>query len=291
MKNRIIHILFCILFSLAFSLGASAQFRKEAFTQEYSDEATTSDTTETWFSFKEYFGGLSHKNELKIGTNFGAATIFIGGQQIYEKKYWKLPIIYGGLGTTIGLGFHYKNTGKTDLSTLMFAGAGLIYWGTLMDGAASFNKGVYPQPGKATIYSILCPGLGQIYNKEYWKVPIYWGCLLGAGHFWDFNSTNYNRFRRMYIEANDPEKKDLVPIDAETAKYYRDIYRRYRDYSILAFAAFYLLQVIDANVFSYMQDFEVTDDISMNISPTVLTTDNQFAMQPAGIGLSLGLRF
>lgn len=291
MKNKIIHILFCIVFSLVFSFGAHAQFRKEAFSQEFSDEATTSDTTETWFSFKEYFGGLSHKNELKIGTNFGGSFVFIGGQQIYEKKYWKLPVIYGGLGTTLGLGFHYKNIGNKDLSTIMFASAGLIYWGTLMDGAICFDKGKYPQPGKATIYSILCPGLGQIYNKEAWKVPIYWGCLLGAGHFLDVNNTNFQRFRRMYLQAIDPETKDLVPVPAETCKYYRDIYRRYRDYSVLALAAFYLLQVIDANVFSYMQDFEVTDDISMNVAPTVLTTDNQFAMQPTGIGLSLGLRF
>ena len=67
-------------------------------------------------------------------------------------------------------------------------------------------------------------------------------------------------------------------ISAETAKWYRDVYRRYRDYSIVATAAVYLLQVIDANVFAYMHDFEVTDDITMNIEPAVISPYNAYAL-------------
>ena len=72
------------------------------------------------------------------------------------------------------------------------------------------------------------------------------------------------------------------PISAETALYYRDVFRRYRDYSIVALAGFYLLQVIDANVFSYMQDFELSDDISLNISPTVITSEPVYTLNSYG---------
>ena len=292
MKSKTAYSVLTVLCLLAFCLSASAQFKTDAFSQGYGDDVTTStDSTETWFSFKEYFGGLAHKNTLKIGTLFGGSAVFIGGQQIYHKQYWKLPIIYGGLGATVGMGFHYKNQGNTKMSTLMFAGAGALYWATMFDGAASYNKGVYPQAGKATIYSILCPGLGQIYNREYWKLPIYWGCLMGGIYYYSYNKTNYERFQRLYKEATDPETQATASISSDTALYYRDIYRRYRDYSVLAIAAFYLIQVIDANVFAYMYDFEVNDDISMKVSPTIIAPDNQFALNTTGVGLSLGIRF
>ena len=86
---------------------------------------------------------------------------------------------------------------------------------------------------------------------------------------------------------------------AETAKWYRDVYRRYRDYSIVATAAVYLLQVIDANVFAYMHDFEVTDDLTMNVSPTVILPYNEYAMNTpvmngsgsSAVGMRIGFTF
>ena len=90
-----------------------------------------------------------------------------------------------------------------------------------------------------------------------------------------------------------------VGISAETAKWYRDVYRRYRDYSIVATAAVYLLQVIDANVFAYMHDFEVTDDLTMNVSPTVILPYNEYAMNTpvmngsgsSAVGMRIGFTF
>ncbi len=286
-------LLILLLLLAAFAPRAAAQFKSEAFSQnDYGDDAGQADSVKTLFSLKEYFGGLLHKNDLKIGNMVGGSTVFLGGCQIYEKNYWKLPIVYGGLGATVGLGLKYRKEGDTKMSNLMFAGAGLIYWGTLMDGVISFDAGgKYPHPGKATLYSLLVPGLGQLYNGEGWKIPIYWGGLLGAWHFLDLNQTNYQRYRRIYREASDPDQVYDGPIAADTALYYRDIFRRYRDYSILAVAAFYLLQVIDANVFAYMQNFEVTDDLSLRLSPALITTDNAYAFQSPGVGLRLGLTF
>ena len=316
-------IVFCLTF---FSAASHAQFREEAFTQTYNDDADTTATTDTsdkMFTFKELFGGLAHKTDLRIGTMFASSMVIPGISQIYNRDWWKLPVIYGGIGTCAGLGGYYlhqynlskkayeaayaadpNTTLRIDYAarqrgTWLLVGAGLIYWGSLMDGAACYKKDIHPHPGRATIYSILLPGLGQAYNGEYWKIPIYWGCIAGSIHFLYTNNTNYQRFKRIHNEATNPDIEYTGPISAETAVWYRDVYRRYRDYSIVATALFYLLQIIDANVFAYMHDFEVSENISMRLEPAVLSNDNIYAMNSApgfipggnSIGLKLGLRF
>ncbi|MBR5563338.1 MAG: hypothetical protein IKW11_03840 [Bacteroidales bacterium] len=302
------YIVVSVLFFAGFAVTSKAQFKEDAFSQTYNDQADTtgrSDTTDKLFSFKEFFGGLSHKHDLKIGTMFAGSVIMPGTAQIYNKQYWKLPIVYGGIGALAGTGGYYlhqyKKSGNMDLQakntgTWLMVGAGMVYWGSLMDGVASYKSAREPNPGRAALYSALLPGLGQIYNGEYFKVPIYWGCLLGATHFLMNNNTNYKRFKRIHNEATtDPNYSQSI--SAETAKWYRDEYRRYRDYSIVATALFYFLQVIDANVFAYMHDFEVTDDITMNIEPSVIAPDNVYAMHTSthlgqnAVGLRLGIRF
>lgn len=273
---------------------AKAQFKEDAFTQSYADTTVAGkDSTDTMFSLKEYFGGVFHKRDARIGTLFAGSTLFVGGYQAYNRDYWKIPVIYGGIGTAVGLGIHWKDS-KPDLSTAMFIGAGAIWWASLLDGAACYNPGSYPQPGKATIYSILVPGLGQIYNKEYWKVPIYWTGIIGSIHYLTTNSKNYKRYRNIYNQAAGEHSDEYDgPISAETALYFRNYFRRMRDYSYLALAGFYLLQVIDANVFAYMYDFNMDDDIALKVSPALVSTDQTYALRPDtyGYGLKIGLRF
>jgi len=315
MKKALVFILTAVLCLTVFQTRSDAQFKSEAFSQSYSNEEDADTTEASMFSIKDYYRQVTHKDSIaRIGTLFAGSTVFIGGQQIYHRQYWKLPVIYGGIGAGLGMGFHYKSqynksldaynaayeldpeTTLTidkkakNLSKIMFAASGAIYWGALMDGAFNFERGTYPNAGKAAIYSLLLPGLGQAYNHEYWKIPIYWGGLLGTWHFWDHNRTNFQRFRRIYLEASDPESGYTGSISASTAQYYRDVYRRYRDYSVLSFAAVYLLQVIDANIFAYMQDFEINDDLSINIAPTIISPDLQFASN-FGVGMSIGFRF
>lgn len=291
MNSRFFKLALVFLSVMAFSLNAKAQFKKEAFKQSYLDarDTTGRDSTDALFTFKEYFGGLSHKRDERIGVLFAGSTVFIGGEQIYNRQYWKLPIIYGGIGAGLGLGFAYrnkwKNTGLSkfhEMSNWFFAGAGLVYWGALMDGVINYKKDTYPQAGKATLYSILLPGLGQAYNGEFWKIPIYYGFMVGSLHFLLTNNKNYHRYKWIHNMATDKNSTYDGPISAETALYYRDVFRRYRDYSIVALAGFYLLQVIDANVFSYMQDFELSDDISLNISPTVITSEPVYTLNSYG---------
>lgn len=290
-------LLFFILLSVnvLVSVDAAAQFKSEAFKQQYnSDKQKQKDSTDVLFSFKEYFAGLSHKQDLKIGTVFGGSALFIGGQQIYNRQYWKLPLVYGGLAGAVGTGVYLNTQGNKDAAKYCFIGAGVWYWATLMDGVLCYKPSVYPHAGKATIFSILVPGLGQIYNKEWYKLPIYLGGMAFSTHLFINNSRNYNRYRNMYIEASDPDSGYSGPLSAEKAKYYRDVYRRYRDWSAVAILGVYLLQIIDANVFSYMHNFEVDEKLAVKVSPTVMIPEMQLAsnssLSPA-LGLKMGFTF
>lgn len=335
MKRRFLaYLITCCVGLLCFTGVSHAQFKEDIYAQDPDikpSAGTQADTTKM-FSFKEYFGGLAHKNTIKIGHMFAGSMILPGTAQIYNKQYWKLPIVYTGIGAFAGTGGYYlhqysktkkalenweidkKNFEDTyggtysvpmpelDLrakktGTWLMVGAGLVYWGSLMDGVVNYQADEHPHPGRATLYSLLLPGLGQIYNGELYKVPIYWGGLLVSVHCLTTNHTNYIRFKTIHNEAT-TSKSYNGPISGETAKWYRDVYRRYRDYSIVATALVYFLQVIDANVFAYMHDFEVTDDISMNIEPTIIAPDNAYALGSGGfnsgqnaVGLKMGLRF
>lgn len=335
MKNRITkYILAGIVGLLCFANLSHAQFREDIYAQDPNVNQTTTskkDTTDRLFSFKEYFGGLGHKNTIKIGTMFAGSLVLPGTAQIYNKDYWKLPIVYGGIGSLAGTGGYYlhkytkskkayeqwetdKITYETEFGTQypyempvidlqaktkgtwLMVGAGLMYWGSLLDGVVCYEADKFPHPGRATLYSVLLPGLGQVYNGELYKVPIYWGGLLVSVHFLTTNNTNYRRFKSIHNEVTSGNSSS--PISAETAKWYRDVYRRYRDYSIVATALVYFLQVIDANVFAYMHDFEVSDDISMKIEPTVIAPDNAYALHSGNqslgqnaVGLKIGLKF
>ena len=295
---KLIHILMmAVLCTAIFSVDASAQFKEEAFSQQYNDDKTSdSDTTDVLFSFKEYFGGLSHKNEIRIGTMTAGSALIIGGSQIYNRQTWKLPIVYGAIGGSLGAGIYLNSQGKKEAAKYCFIGAGVAYWATLMDGVINFRPNDYPHPGTATLYSLLLPGLGQIYNKEYWKLPIYLGAIGFAVHMYSDNKINYERFRNMYLQASNPDSGYEGPISADQALYYRNVYRRYRDYSVLAIAALYILQVIDANVFSYMHNFEVDDDLALKVAPAVIMPEYQIASinptsQPMAFGLRMGISF
>ena len=331
-KKLPLYALTVIICMIGFSMNSKAQFKEEAFQQSYNppDSTAQTDTSDKMFSFKELFGGVAHKQDLRIGTMFAGSVFLPGISQIYNRDYWKLPVIYGGIGACAGLGGYYLhkyNVSKkryneildlippnaTDIritpgidyaarrtGTWLMVGAGLIYWGALIDGVVCYKKDVHPHPGRATVYSILLPGLGQAYNGEYWKIPIYYGCLIGSVHYLYTNNINYHRFKRIHNEATNPDIEYTGSISAETAQWYRDVYRRYRDYSIVATVLFYLLQVIDANVFAYMHNFEVNDDITMKVEPAVIAPDMTYAMQiptmgfgvsESAIGLRLGIRF
>ncbi|MBO6068370.1 MAG: hypothetical protein J6P50_04040 [Bacteroidales bacterium] len=299
-------ILFC-----AVTFSASAQFTQNenitggppgqnVQTGVNPESDVLADTT-SGFSVKAMVRGLMHKQPLKTGYALASNMVLPGVMQVYNKDYWKLPIIYGGLGSGIYFGIQnnrqYLATGNIDyakISALCFAGAAAVYWGTLLDGVASFPTPDKPDPAKAAIYSALLPGLGQAYNGDWWHIPIWYGGLMVCAYTFRFNDMQYKRFRYIYNIANDRDSGYTGNISASQAKVYRDLYRRYRDYSVVATIVVYALNIIDANVFAHMSDFNVNDDLSFNVSPALIEPINSSfyaSSTPVSYGLQMNLTF
>lgn len=232
------------------------------------------------FSLKRLVRGYFGRDTLTPGYLVLGTAIVPGAAQIYNKDYWKVPIVYAGIGTgvygAIWSNRKYNETGEDKYKTLRTASyvtAGLFYWGQMLDGAASFKTSIKaPVPAKSTIYSLLLPGLGQANNGDWWKIPIWTGGLIGCGYAYHFNDMQYRRFRYIVEMDNNKDQTGYIGgISASQAEVYRDSYRRYRDYSILATILVYALNVIDANVFAYMADFDVNDNIAwIEASPAVI---------------------
>ncbi|HLG39666.1 MAG TPA: DUF5683 domain-containing protein [Chitinophagaceae bacterium] len=137
-------------------------------------------------------------------------------------------------------------------------------------------------PKKAVIRSAIFPGLGQIYNKKYWKLPIVYGALgISAGVFF-YNLKNYKDTRFAYqakYKAAQPNataadsadyfkiKPPLERYSPETLKYYRDSFRRDIDYSVLVFILLWGLNVVDAAVDAHLKAFDISPDLSLKIKP------------------------
>lgn len=138
-------------------------------------------------------------------------------------------------------------------------------------------KEVYKHsPKKATLHSLMVPGWGQIYNKEYWKLPIVYGALGAAAGFYIYNNNWYKKTRNAYEikVANDTARfgeidPKLEPIPAPYLIVYRNSFRRDRDYSALWFIIFWGLNVADATVFAHLKNFDVSSDLSLNIQPII----------------------
>lgn len=142
-------------------------------------------------------------------------------------------------------------------------------------------------PKKAAIRSAILPGLGQIYNKKYWKLPIIYGALGISGSVFAYNLTNYKALRFAYkakylasVPRTDPNtgatlppdsslyyqiRADLVPIDVNALRSYRDQFRRNIDFSALVFILLWGLNVVDATVDAHLKPFDVSPDLSLRI--------------------------
>ena len=130
-------------------------------------------------------------------------------------------------------------------------------------------------PKKAAIRSAILPGLGQVYNKKYWKIPIIYGALGVAGAVFAYNLTNYRALRIAYrakynASLSPPDSSewsqiryDLLPLDMNALRSYRDEFRRNIDYSVLAIIALWGLNVVDATVDAHLKPFDVSPDLTM----------------------------
>ncbi len=142
------------------------------------------------------------------------------------------------------------------------------------------------RPNTAALYSAALPGLGQAYNKKYWKIPIIYGSGLVLGYFINYNHRLYKQYRDGLIALIDQDDR-TQPFDPRLGKndYERaiDYWRRNRDLVIIGALFVYILNILDAHVDAHLQMFRIEDDISFNLAPDIQGT----AMNTNIVGLSL----
>ena len=159
-----------------------------------------------------------------------------------------------------------------------------------------------PDPVRALWLSALCPGLGQIYNRRYWKLPIVVGAFVGLGYGTTWNNRMLQDYTKAYRDVmdNDPnthsymdffpptvKESDLDPAWLKKVlKNKKDYYRRYRDICIIGIVGVYLLNIVDAYVDASLSHFDISPDLSMDVSPALinnsaLTAKPSFGLQCA----------
>ena len=145
-------------------------------------------------------------------------------------------------------------------------------------------------PTKAGLYSAVLPGLGQFYNKKYWKIPIVWGAIgTGVGVI-VYNDKQYRRYRTAYIaELNgQPHEFSNIPgVDKTVLGNTQDSAKRYRDYSIAITGLVYILGIVDAVVDAHL--YEQKHDPDLALKPTII--NDNVGIGQAKAGLSLSYRF
>lgn len=151
-----------------------------------------------------------------------------------------------------------------------------------LDGRRIFN----PSPTRAVWLSALFPGLGQIYNRRYWKLPIIVAGYMGLAYGTSWNSRMFKDYQMAYsdIMDDDPDTKsylDFFPpnVDEDSLnkewltqvlKSRKDYYRRNRDLCIICCVGLYLLCMLDAYVDASLTHFDVSDNLSMDVAPTMI---------------------
>ncbi len=222
-----------------------------------------------------------------------AAQILPGSGQLYNRQYWKVPVFYAGMGSMLYLGYNANKTYQRyrsdyinlDASTtnkefyekrytrmkqtrnLYYAGASAFYIASVVDALLVYNKNNH-SPATATILSTILPGSGQVYNKKYWKIPIVYGGLSTFFFMVDWNNRGYVRFKRAIRQYPNDEYKGARTV-AEL-QLIRDNYHKNRDLSFIGLAGIYVLNIIDANVDANLFDWNVDDDLTLHVEPTII---------------------
>ncbi|HRO45142.1 DUF5683 domain-containing protein [Agriterribacter sp.] len=149
--------------------------------------------------------------------------------------------------------------------------------------------------GTAALLSAILPGAGQVYNKKYWKLPLVYGALAFPAYTFVDNLRWFQRTRYAFnvLSAKDTANYENVYVqlqplvkrgDKSGLQNYRNDFRRNVDYSVLAFLLLWGLNVVDATVDAHLKDFNITDDLSLQIKPGYMPIANT-----AGIGIVLNI--
>lgn len=166
-----------------------------------------------------------------------------------------------------------------------------------------------PDTKRAMWLALVLPGAGQIYNRKYWKLPIIYGGFVGCAYAMSWNNQMYHDYSQAYLDImdDDPNTQSYnqflhlgAKIDASNIERYKEIfrkrkdrYRRWRDMSMFVMIGVYAFSVIDAYVDASLSEFDISDDLSLRVEPTVIN-NNQRTRNPlrsSTLGLQCSLTF
>lgn len=166
-----------------------------------------------------------------------------------------------------------------------------------------------PDTKRAMWLALVLPGAGQIYNRKYWKLPIIYGGFVGCAYAMSWNNQMYHDYSQAYLDImdDDPNTQSYnqflhlgAQIDANNIERYKEIfrkrkdrYRRWRDMSMFVMIGVYAFSVIDAYVDASLSEFDISDDLSIRVEPTVIN-NNQRTRNPlrsSTLGLQCSLTF
>lgn len=134
----------------------------------------------------------------------------------------------------------------------------------------------WTRPQKATLFSAIIPGAGQIYNKKYWKAPIVYAGFAALIYSAYFYTNEYNRTRQALIETRDsasnytPHDPEFQNIPYPVLMNWREFYRKNRDLSYIGMAGLYLINIVDAAVDAHLQAFDVNENLSLKVQPSII---------------------
>lgn len=159
---------------------------------------------------------------------------------------------------------------------------------SLEQGDAKVKSKFIPKPNRTLMWSLL-PAGGQIYNRRWWKVPLVYGAFVGLGLAIDYNQNLYRDLRDAYLLAlnDEPHQFSGTTIDSPNAlRNLRDSFDKNTQTAYVGLVLLYALQSMEAYVDSHLRSFDVDDDLSFKIKPSVDV--NGLTGQPVmGIGISI----
>jgi hypothetical protein len=141
-------------------------------------------------------------------------------------------------------------------------------------------------PSKAAFYSAIFPGMGQIYNKKYWKAPIVWGALAIPAYYYQINNSDYKRFRRAYKLRKNGLVDEFningqIVVSTETLETAQEQLRENRDMSLLTGVILYILQIVEASVNAHLLQFNTDDNLSFR--PSIISNPIRFDAPTVGL--------
>lgn len=142
-------------------------------------------------------------------------------------------------------------------------------------------------PTRAGLYSAVLPGLGQYYNKKYWKIPVVWGAIGAGVGYTLYSNKQYKRYRDAFVaELNGVphEFSDKPWIDKNVLGNWQDVMKRRRDYAIAITSLIYVLNIVDAVVDAHL--YEGKNDPDLAIRPAIIYDERVMNSAVAGVGFN-----